>query len=121
MAVDLFAKSIPLQPQAMPTTGAVSNTAGSSLGSVLAAVLRDNPAVQKQMTAAEQSAVSAVIKNVGTPDEYGSAAEYVLRALPYVRSAYAAMDVVAPLMPSREEVSILMRDRFLSASPEKSA
>lgn len=67
------------------------------------------------MTAAEQEAVKAVIKSVGTPDEYGTAMEYVLRALPYVRSVYSSMDIVAPTLPGREETAILMRSRFLSA------
>ncbi len=88
-----------------------------TLGGIFSAVLRDDPAIQKQMTPAEQAAVEAVVKNVGTPDEYGSAMEYVLRALPYVRSTYTAMDVIHPIMPSNEEISILMKPRFLSTSP----
>lgn len=91
-----------------------SRAATISLGGVLSAVLRDDPAIKKQMTAAEQAAVEAVIKDVGTPDEYASSTEFVLRALPYVRSVYSAMDVIQPYMPSDEELSILLRSRFLT-------
>ena len=85
-----------------------------TLGGVFSAVLREDPAVKKQMTPAEQAAVNAVIQNVGTPDEYGTSIEYVLRALPYVRSVYSAMDVIQPYMPTSEEISILMRSRYLA-------
>jgi hypothetical protein len=117
-AVDLFAKSLPagvggaavaaLQPkqQAVVTY---------TMGGVLSEVMRDNPSVRSRMTLAEQTAVDAVIKNVGTPDEYGTAVEYILRAVPYVRSVYAAMDTIQPIMPTNEEISILMRSRFISA------
>lgn len=89
--------------------------ASVTLGSVLSAVLRDDPEIQKQMSAAEKAAVAAVIKNVGTPDEYPTAAEYVLRTLPYVRSVYGSMDVIQPAMPSQEEIWVLMASRFTSA------
>lgn len=99
-----------------PAVSGTSGTAGpTTLGGVLSAVLKDDKELQKRMTQAEQNAIAAVIKNVGTPDEYGSAAEYVLRALPYVRSVYGVMDVVQPLMPSTEEVAIIMRNRFITA------
>jgi hypothetical protein len=87
------------------------------LKAVLSEILKNDPGVQKAMTAAEKAAVEQVIKNVGTPDEYDSAAEYVIRALPYVRGVYSAMDVVQPGMPNDTEISILMKDRFLQ--PDK--
>ncbi len=119
---DLFAQSMagipspPANPYAAAAPLKVASTAATvTLGSVLSAVLKDNVQVRKQMTAAEQAAVDAVIKNVGTPDEYGTSVEYILRALPYVRSSYSAMDVIQPIMPTDVEISILMRKRFLSA------
>lgn len=98
-APDLFTKT--------PTQGTVS------LGGVMSRVLRDDQAVRKQMTAAEQAAVDALLKNVGTPDEYNSYMVYVLRALPYVKSAYGALDVTQPILPSDDEIAVLMRDRYL--------
>jgi hypothetical protein len=98
-----------------PPTGISSVAAApSTLGSIISTVLRDDVSIKKQMTPAEYEAVQVVLKNVGTPDEYSSAMEYVLRALPYVRSTYAAMDVIQPLLPTNLEISILMKDRFLS-------
>jgi hypothetical protein len=117
---DLFAQSTATAPQVpipkVATAPAASNPhaqAAVSLGGILARVLKDDPAIKKMMTPAEQAAVAAVIKNVGTPDEYDSSMVYVLRALPYVRSVYAAMDTVQPIMPSNEEIAILMRSRFI--------
>jgi hypothetical protein len=83
------------------------------LRAVLSEILKDDPQVQASMTAAEKAAVEQVTKNVGMPDEYDSAAEYVIRALPYVRGVYSVLDVVQPGMPSNEEIAIMMKDRFL--------
>lgn len=80
----------------------------------LSAIFKDNPNIQKYLTDAEKSAVKAVIENVGTPDEYPSAAEYVLRALPFVKSVYSRTDVIQPLFPSDQEIAIMMRSRFLN-------
>lgn len=116
-AKDLFAPTssspqLPTVPEAKaPTT--TTTGGGITLGGIFSAVLRDDPEIKKQMTPAEQSAVAAVIKNVGTPDEYGSAAEYIMRALPYVKAVYSALDVILPGMPTNEEIAILMRSRFL--------
>lgn len=110
---DLFAKSKVLAVTPTPDAGIGGNVA-TTIGGVLSAVLRTDQNVRRQMTPAEQAAVDAVIKNVGTPDEYPSAAEYVLRAVPYVRSVYSVMDQIQPQMPSEAEIAILMRGRYLA-------
>jgi hypothetical protein len=115
---DLFAKTMSAAPQVpksttTPGTQSAQPQAAVSLGGVMSRVLRDDQAIRKQMTAAEQAAVDALLKNVGTPDEYDSYMVYVLRALPYVKTAYGALDVTQPLLPPDDEIAILMRERYL--------
>ncbi len=111
-STDLFSRSI--QPSLSSQSSADQKRPSPTIGGVLSAVLRTDEKIRSQMTPAEQTAVEAVVKNVGTPDEYGSAEEYVLRALPYVRSVYSVVDVIQPGMPTKEEISILMRGRYIS-------
>src|SRR4051812_34073074 len=108
---DLFASSSSTS-LAQPTTAGAQSTS-LSLGYIFSQVLLKDPAIKKQMTPAEQNAVAAVIQNVGMPDEKGSAAKYVLRALPYVKAVYSSMNIVTPDMPTPEEIAILMRSRYL--------
>lgn len=118
---DLFAKAgrfIPTAASPVATPSSASSPVitidpKKTLGGILSAVLRDDPAIQKQLTAVEQSAIQSVIKQIGTPDEAETAAEYILRALPLVRSAYSSVDVISPIMPTDAEILMIMRDRFL--------
>lgn len=115
---DLFSKTSTVTPQvakpaASSTTVSQQPQTTVSLGGVLSRVLRDDQAIRKQLTLPEQTAIDALLKNVGTPDEYDSQMVYVLRALPYVKSAYGALDVTQPILPGDDEIAVIMRDRYL--------
>lgn len=84
-----------------------------SIGGILSSTLRTDPQVRSQMTREEQFAVDTLLKDVGTPEEYGSSAEYLLRALPYVRAVYSSLDVIHAPLPSKNIQRELMRSRFI--------
>jgi hypothetical protein len=75
--------------------------------------LRQDPQIRSKLTVPELKAFDAILNEVGSPDEYASLAEYVLRALPYVRMIYNSSEVIEPLQPSEQTIRTLMRNRFL--------
>lgn len=85
-----------------------------TFGELLSAKFREDPEIQKSLTPEEKNAVQQLLQNVGTPDEYSSNAEYIFRALPFVKAVYYnAQESVMPAMPSEEELRVMMRSRFL--------
>lgn len=75
--------------------------------------LRQDVGIRSKMTEQELAAMDTIIKEVGTPDEYPSIGEYVMRSLPFIKLTYSSTDIVKPIMPAPELVNLIMRDRFL--------
>jgi len=77
------------------------------------ATLRQDPDIRSKLTTTELAAFDTILNEVGTPDEYASIAEFVMRALPYVKMAYSTSDVSEPIQPPEALIQLIMRKRFL--------
>ncbi len=80
----------------------------------LLGVLRQDPAIRSKMTPQELAAFDTILTEVGTPDEYSTAYEYVLRALPYVKLTHMfGGNSVQPTDIPPDVLNMIMRPRFL--------
>ena len=79
----------------------------------LLATLRDDSAIRSKMTEAEMAVYDTILKEVGTPEEYPLLAEYIMRALPYIRLTYSGKAVPEPIAPTPSTLALLMKGRFI--------
>lgn len=75
--------------------------------------LRQDADIRARMTESELAAMDTILKEIGTPDEYPSIKEYVMRSLPYIKLTYSSTDIVKPIMPHEELINLMIRGRYL--------
>lgn len=79
----------------------------------LMSALRSDAEIRSKLNAHELATMDAILNEVGTPDEYPSIAQFVLRALPYAKMSYASPEVNEPIPPPERTIQLIMRQRFL--------